>query len=127
MALEFLLLAFLESNHPLTLAKFDEPLKCEEAIEELSEFNRLHKHGVDRRFWELEQSYMVKNDPDYKPKPFPADKKTDPVTEVERLIAKKLGLEDAVDETVDVWEDIPVLTGFITDLKYSCIAAPKQP
>ena len=125
MALEFLLLAFVEGNQPLTLGRFNDPLKCEAAIDELSEFNRLHSQDVDRKFWQYEQKLMAIDDPDYEPKPFPADKKNDPVTEVERLIAKKLGQEVFVDETIDVWKDIPILTNLIRDIKYGCIASPK--
>ena len=125
MALEFLLLAFVEGNQPLTLNRFNDPLKCEAAIDELSEFNRLHSQDHERWIWELEQRVMVDTDPDYEPKPFPADKKYDPVAEVERLIAKKRGQEVVVNETLDVWENIPILTDLITYIKYGCIASPK--
>ena len=68
---------------------------------------------------------MALNDPNYEPKPFPAEKKDGPAAQVERLIAKKLGLEVVVDETIDVWQNIPILSNLIKDIKYGCIASPK--
>ena len=123
MVLEFLLIAALSGGTSITLKNFSDAVTCDDAVTKLIQFQKLHEKDADRAMWTLIEDAKRDDDSSYQPKPYPAEKFPDPAVQVELLISKQLGMN--IDEDVDLWADVPMLTHFEKDVRYTCIAAIK--
>lgn len=122
MVLEFLLIAALEDGSSLVLKRFQEALVCNEAVSELDDFQKLHEKDGARSTWIAFENAGKREDSSYEPQPYPAEKFPDSVLSVEERVNRLLGEE--LNEK-DPWADVPILTRFDTNIRYTCIASIK--
>ena len=122
MVLEFLLIAALEDGSSLILKRFQEALVCNEAVSELNDFQKLHEDDAARSFWIITENAQKGQDSSYEPKPYPAEKFPDFALSAEDVVNRMLGEEL---KEKDPWADVPMLTRFDTNVRYTCIASIK--